>query len=174
MQWTSTSATDSVPSRVVSAKGSDVPSEIHAVTHKTRGAAIELLVRFFREEGFATPPSRIEENLERMLTDPSCWCSLAVRDGTAHAVITVSTVRYVEWGRLGEIGDLYVLPEHRRRGLGRRLIERAKDWCRAQGCTAIAVTITPLGEQRHGLSRFYATLGFEQTGRTSASATLSA
>jgi GNAT superfamily N-acetyltransferase len=150
------------------------PPEIQAVTSETRHAAIELLVRFFREEGFATPPSRIEENLERMLVDPSCWCALAVRDGTAQAVITVSTVRYVEWGRLGEIGDLYVLPEHRRRGLARRLIERAQDWCRAQGCTAIVVTITPLGEQRHQLSRFYAALGFEQTGRMSASATLSA
>ena len=149
------------------------PREIQAVTHATRHAAIELLVRFFREEGFATPPSLIEENLERMLADPSCWCALAVRDGTAHAVITVSTVLYVEWGRLGEIGDLYVLPEYRRRGLARRLVEHAKDWCRAQGCTAIAVTITPLGEQRHRLSRFYATLGFEQTGRMSASVALS-
>ena len=32
-------------------------------------------------------------------------------------LITVSTVLYVEWGRLGEIGDLYVLLEHRRCGL---------------------------------------------------------
>jgi GNAT superfamily N-acetyltransferase len=145
---------------------------IQTVTRQTRDAAIELLVRFFREEGFATPPPRIEENLERMLSDPSCWCALAVKDGVAQAIITVSTVLYVEWGRLGEIGDLYVLPEHRSCGLARRLIERAKEWCRAQGCTAVSVTITPLGEQRHRLSRFYAALGFEQTGRMSASITL--
>jgi len=149
-----------------------MPDGIQTVTPQTRRAAIELLVRFFREEGFATPPSRIEENLERMLSDPSCWCALAVKDGGAQAIITVSTVLYVEWGRLGEIGDLYVLPEHRRCGLARRLIERAKEWCRAQGCTAVSVTITPLGEQRHRLGRFYAALGFEQTGRMSASITL--
>jgi GNAT superfamily N-acetyltransferase len=147
-------------------------AEIQAVTHETRPAAIELLARFFCEEGFATPRSRIEENLERMLADSSCWCALALRDGAAQAVITVSTVLYVEWGRLGEIGDLYVLPEHRRRGLAGHLIEHAKDWCRSQGCTAIAVTITPFGEQRHRLSQFYAAFGFEQTGRMSASATL--
>jgi GNAT superfamily N-acetyltransferase len=131
------------------------PDGIQTVTRQTRHAAVELLVRFFREEGFATPPSRIEENLERMLSDPSCWCALAVKDGRAQAIITVSTVLYVEWGRLGEIGDLYVLPEHRRCGLARRLIERAKEWCHAQGCTAVSVTITPLGEQRHRLGRFY-------------------
>lgn len=150
------------------------PAEIQAVTGQTRHAAIELLVRFFREEGFATPPSRIEENLKRMLSDPSCWCALAVEHSVARAVITVSTVLSVESGRLGEIGDLYVLPEYRRSGLARCLIERAQDWCRAQGCTAISVTITPVGEQRHRLGRFYAGLGFEQTGRMSASITLSA
>jgi GNAT superfamily N-acetyltransferase len=149
-----------------------MPSEIEAVTSGTRDTAVALLTRFFREEGFAIPPARLAENLDRMLADSSCWCALAVKDGTAQAVITVSTVLYVEWGRLGEIGDLYVLPEHRRRGVARCLVEHAKAWCRAQGCSAVSVTITPIGEQRHCLSRFYGRLGFEQTGRTSASATL--
>ena len=45
----------------------------------------------------------------------------AVNRGTAEAAIIVSTALYVEWGRLGEIGDLCVLPEHRRRGLTRLL-----------------------------------------------------
>jgi hypothetical protein len=49
-----------------------LPSEIENVTAKTRDAAIELLVRFFREEGFATPRSRIVENFDRMLADPLC------------------------------------------------------------------------------------------------------
>ena len=142
------------------------------VAGKTRDAAIELLKRFFREEGFTTPPLRIAENFDRMLADPFCWCAVAVDRDTTQGVITVSTVLYVEWGRLAEIGDLYVLPEHRRRGLALRLVEHAKTWCRAQGCSAVSVTITPLGEQRHQLSQFYARLGFEQTGRTSASATL--
>jgi GNAT superfamily N-acetyltransferase len=73
-----------------------------------------------------------------MLSDSSCWCALAVVDGEARAVITVSTVLYVEWGRLGEIGDLYVLPEYRRRGLAQRLVAAAKDWCRAKGCSAVS------------------------------------
>jgi hypothetical protein len=90
-----------------------VPSEIENVTVKTRDAAIELLVRFFREEGFATSRSRIAENFDRMLADPFRWSALAVDGETARAGITVSTVLYVEWGRLGEIGDLYVAPPQR-------------------------------------------------------------
>jgi GNAT superfamily N-acetyltransferase len=146
--------------------------EIKPVTGELRQTAIELLTRFFREEGFATPRPRIAENLDRMLADRFCWCALALEDGAARAVITVSTVLYVEWGRLGEIGDLYILPEYRRRGLARLLVERAKGWCRAQGCSAVSVTITPLGEQRHRLSQFYARLGFEPSGRKSATAML--
>jgi len=97
-----------------------------------------------------------------MLVDPFCWSALAVDGETAQA------------GRLGEIGDLYVLPEHRRKGLARRLVEHAKVWCRTQGCSAVSVTITPARERRHGLSQFYARLGFAQSGRMSASATLDA
>lgn len=104
-----------------------------------------------------------------MLADPFCWSALAVDGETVQAVITVSTVLYVEWGRLGEIGDLYVHPEHRRKGLARRLVEHAKAWCRTQGCSAV-----PAGERRHGLGQFYARLGFAQSGRMSASATLDA
>jgi GNAT superfamily N-acetyltransferase len=117
--------------------GSAMPGKIQVVTGERRDAAVGLLVRFFHEEGFATPPSRIAENLDRMLADPSCWCALAVEGGAAHAVVTVSTLLYVEWGRLGEIRDPYVLPEHRHRGLARHLVEHAKAWCRAQGCTAV-------------------------------------
>jgi GNAT superfamily N-acetyltransferase len=155
-----------------SPRGRALPSEVQIVTVKTRDAAIELLARFFREEEFATPLSRIAENFDRMLADPFCWSAVAVDGKTAQAVITVSTVLYVEWGRLGEIGDLYLLPEHRRNGLARRLVEHGKAWCRAQGCSAVSVTITPAGERRHRLSQFYAKLGFMQSGRTSASAKL--
>src|SRR6516164_3551011 len=60
---------------------------------------------------------------------------------------------YVEWGRLGEIGDLYVLSEHRRKGLARRLVEHAKAWCRTKGCSAVSVTITPAGERPQSILR---------------------
>ena len=87
-----------------------------------------------------------------------CYCAF-VLDPDGHRIEAVchavSTVLYVEWGRLGEIGDLYVLPEHRRNGLARRLVEHAKAWCRAQGCSAVSVTITLAGERRHRLSHFY-------------------
>jgi GNAT superfamily N-acetyltransferase len=40
--------------------------------------------------------------------------------------ITVSSVVYVEGVALPRSGNFYVLPEHRRKGLARRLVEHAK------------------------------------------------
>jgi GNAT superfamily N-acetyltransferase len=88
-------------------------------------------------------------------------------DGQMVGIVTVTTMLYVEWGRFGEIGDLYVLPGRRMKGIARALVEAAIHWCRLQGCSAVTVTITPEGEERHGLSQFYAKFGFTPTDRLS-------
>jgi GNAT superfamily N-acetyltransferase len=103
-----------------------------------------------------------------MIADPCHWAALAWQGAAPVGVVTVTSALYVEWGRLGEIGDLYVLPEMRRRGLGRLLVDAAITHCRSLGCSAVAVTITPAGERTHGLLRYYARLGFVATERASA------
>jgi GNAT superfamily N-acetyltransferase len=127
--------------------------------------ATALLSRFFAEEGFSRTPETIATNTRRLWADPHHWIALAWRDGTAVGVVTITTMLYVEWGRLGEIGDLYVLPEARRSGVGAALVDAAKAKCRALGCSAVSVTITPEGEARHSLSSFYRRRGFVGSGR---------
>jgi GNAT superfamily N-acetyltransferase len=130
-------------------------------------AAADLLERFFREEGFAGDRETIRANLDALRNDPHHWAAISVIEGRIAGIVTVTTMLYVEWGRLGEIGDLYVLPEFRRKGIARALVEAALQWCRSQGCSAVTVTITREGETRHGLSRFYARFGFTRTDRIS-------
>jgi len=138
---------------------------IEEVTDHSRDDAVELLAQFFREEGFGTPRPDIERNLSRMLADASCWAALASGPEGAAGVITVTTMLCVEWGRLAEIGDLYVVPDQRRRGVARRMVDAAIAWCRRERCSGIIVTITPDGENRHRLSRFYSRMGLATTGR---------
>jgi GNAT superfamily N-acetyltransferase len=89
-----------------------------------------------------------------MLADANCWIALAWMDEIPVGIVTVTTMLYIEWGRLGEIGDLYVLPSARENGIGAALIDAAKANCHELGCSAISVVITPEGEARHGLTGF--------------------
>lgn len=140
--------------------------EIIPVDAHNTEIAVSLLHRFFQEEGFAGDRSIIAANLDRMRLDDNHWAAVASNKGHIVGIITVTSMLYIEWGRLGEIGDLYVLPEARGNGIARRFVQAAIDWCRARGCSAVAVIMTPLGEAAHGLSNFYSRLGFAATGRT--------
>jgi GNAT superfamily N-acetyltransferase len=141
---------------------------------RQRDPAVNLLARFFREEGFATPQHFIAEHLDLMLADRTCWAALAFVREQPVGIVTVTTMLYVEWGRLAEIGDLYVLPRHRGRGIARLLLDAALGWSRQRGCAGASVTVTPIGETRYRLSEFYRHLGFEATGRTTMSLAMSA
>lgn len=134
--------------------------------------AAALLDRFFREEGFDTPFNRIASSLDLILADTNSWVGLATVEGRSVGVVTVTTTLYIEWARLGEVADLYVLPEFRKMGIGRALIEAALAWCRARDCSAVSVVITPTSEERHGLSAYYAGLQFSDFGRTIMTRTL--
>jgi GNAT superfamily N-acetyltransferase len=140
--------------------------EIREAAKAEVDAAVALLVRFFAEEVFSGTPEAIAANTRRLWADACHWIALAWRDGAAVGVVTVTTMLYVEWGRLGEIGDLYVVPESRRSGVASALIGAAKAKCRELGCSAVSVTITPEGEARHALTSFYGRFGFVSAGRT--------
>jgi GNAT superfamily N-acetyltransferase len=100
--------------------------DIRGTGEAEKEIAIALLLRFFAEEGFSGTPETIAVNTRRLWADPHHWIALAWRDGRAVGIVTVTTMLYVEWDRLGEIGDLYVLPEARRGGVGAALIDAAK------------------------------------------------
>ena len=129
--------------------------------------AADLLWRFFREEGFIGDREFIRANLDALRNDAHYWAAVYIMDGEVAGIVTVTTMLYVEWGRLGEIGDLYVVPTSRMKGIGRSLVEAAIHWCRSRRCSAVTVTITREGETRHRLSQFYARFGFTPTDRIS-------
>jgi GNAT superfamily N-acetyltransferase len=61
----------------------------------------------------------------------------------------------------GELQELYVVPEARRRGIGRRLAEDAVGWLRTCGRT-IPIRVLVGHDADEGASRILASLGFEQ------------
>ncbi len=128
-------------------------------------AALPLLLRFFAEEGFATPPEQIAAELSLLLQGPESAVFLAWRGEQAVGVATVTTSRGLEFGLSAEMEDLYVLAEMRGQGVGGALIRAAVAWCQDRGCTAIEVVVTPEGQAAHDLVAYYQGRGFEASGR---------
>lgn len=65
-------------------------------------------------------------------------------------------------GRLGRITVLVVAANHRRSGLGRRLVTAAEGYFRTLGCGRVEVTS---GQRRAEAHAFYVSLGFAETSK---------
>jgi GNAT superfamily N-acetyltransferase len=65
-------------------------------------------------------------------------------------------------GRIGSISGMVVAAQYQRQGIGRRLVDSAEDWLRAQGASYVRVTTA--SHRAQTAHRFYRALGYRQTG----------
>ncbi len=63
--------------------------------------------------------------------------------------------------RIGEINALVVSASHKRRGIGRRLMDHAEQWMRARGITDLRLSSN--NSRREEAHRFYLALGYRPT-----------
>lgn len=129
------------------------------------GAATELLTRFFREEQFATPDDIIRRNTATLAGLDTCGLFIAEADGGTVGVATVSLEFGVEFGWGAEMGDLYVVPDWRGKGVSRRLVQAIEAFLKERGASFYQVTVTPYAQDAHDLGKFYEGLGFGSEGR---------
>jgi aminoglycoside 6'-N-acetyltransferase I len=128
--------------------------------------ALPLVERFFAEEGFVASPEQMRDQLAGLLAGDDSAVFLAWLDDEAVGIATVTTTSGIELGLSAELEDLYVLPQARGLGVGAVLIKAVKGWCRARGCSLVAVVVTPEGQATHDLIGYYRRRGFQETGRT--------
>jgi GNAT superfamily N-acetyltransferase len=124
-----------------------------------------LLIRFFREEGFNTPDDVIRRHAAIMAGLDNCGLFVAEASGVAIGVATISLEFGIEFGWGAEMGDLYVLPEWRGRGLSRRLVLTIEAFLKERDASFYQVTVTPYAQEAHDLKAFYDRLGFDSEGR---------
>lgn len=72
----------------------------------------------------------------------------------------------LENGLIAELEDLYVQPDHRRRGVAALLISDSADWALLRGAKHLEVVIAPHGLDVSHLHAYYDKLGFRDEGRT--------
>jgi GNAT superfamily N-acetyltransferase len=78
--------------------------------------------------------------------------------GELAGFLDIFVMHMIETDMRAEVAALVVDEAHRSRKVGQRLIERAEEWARQQGCTAIGLRSNVVRERAH---RFYERLGYQ-------------
>ena len=96
---------------------------------------------------------RAEVALEQAIESHDAVVLVALAGGEVVGICTAyQDLHSVRFGYRAWIEDLAVHPEHRSRGVGKRLLDAAKDWARERGATHIELDS---GDARHDAHRFY-------------------
>lgn len=82
--------------------------------------------------------------------------------GFAQCQLRRDYVEGTETSPVGYLEGIYVAPEHRRRGLARRMLSACKDWARQRGCREFASDCELTNDES---LRFHLALGFQEAGR---------
>lgn len=93
-----------------------------------------------RREG-PTPPA--DQRLRSELDDTDALLAVGTIDDTVVGYAVVRRVALHDEGAVGDITDLFVLPDARGVGVGEALMELASQWCADQGCLGIDSVALP-------------------------------
>lgn len=106
-------------------------------------------------------------DIDRMLGAPEKYVALLAVDGAvavgfAEASLRFDYVNGCETSPVAFLEGIYVLPEHRRKGVARSLCAEIEGWGRAKACTEMASDALLDNNASHHM---HAALGFEETER---------
>ena len=131
-----------------------------AAAAKDLAQMVELLGRLFEQEAEFTPnATKQEAALKMILADPKVGRVYVAKDGgkvvaMASMLFTVSTA---EGGKAGLFEDLVVHPDHRKQGIGAKLLEYVIGQARAEGVLRLTLLTDMQNERAQVL---YRKLGF--------------
>jgi aminoglycoside 6'-N-acetyltransferase I len=127
---------------------------------------LRLAREFYDEDGFTTSDADLDRNFRALFAaGGSAHICLALDGRTAVGFALTTTDLVLESGLVAELQDLYVVPERRGIGVGRRLMQDAKEWATEQGASQFEIVVAPNGQDISGLIRYYVKNGFRDEGR---------
>src|SRR3954469_14096763 len=120
------------------------------------GAIVRAYDWLFEAPGSVPPrwdPDRAAGRLRGAIESPAAEVLVADVDGRVAGICTVyDDFDSVRFGRRAWVEDLAVDPAERSRGLGKGLLEAARDWARERGCSHLELDS---GMDRTDAHRFY-------------------
>ncbi len=123
-----------------------------------------LVGKYYEFDGIRYVTDEVESGLSILLTDPSLGQAWLVLSGSQPAGYVIFTHGFdIEFGgRLALITDLYLEPDYRGRGIGRRVLEQVEVHCRSNGLRGLELQVETNNAEARAL---YARFGFEAADR---------
>ena len=129
------------------------------------GGDLPAIAELLSALGYA-PPDDLDAKLAAWLPNHASRLYVAELEERVAGLVALHTWPHLERpGARGRITALVVAEQCRRRGLGRRLVERAERAARELGCTDMEVTSR---REREEAQAFYRALGYEDASKRSA------
>lgn len=142
--------------------------ELRKMTAKTARLALPLLEAQYREHDIDMRGPKLARALRRLLPgNGAVFVALEPRRAGRPAPVGLALLSYQitveKGGRVAWLEELYVVPERRDRGLGRKLLLRAIAEARRAGCVAVELEVV---EGHDRAARLYRRERFDRVPRT--------
>jgi GNAT superfamily N-acetyltransferase len=113
--------------------------------------------------GYPADVAQVERRLDVLLGAREESLFVADLDGRVVALSRLQVSPALEYdGLVGKLGALVVDERHRRRGIGRALVQAVEEEARHRGCVLLFLTTADRRKDAHA---FYARIGYQETGR---------
>src|SRR5688572_25198272 len=122
-----------------------------------RGSDAHAIAQLTTQLGYDVNEEDAARRLSRIFLRDDQQFFVADMDGRAVGWVHVVFAEYVDAEAFVVIGGLVVDRSHRRRGIGRALMDRAEMWARERGCSIVRLTSSSTRKTAH---RFYEDLGY--------------
>ena len=138
-------------------RSADWPLSSEIQTRAFESADRDHVVALWRKCGLVVPWNDPDRDIAGFL---GCDDATILVACTGEAIVASAAVGYD--GHRGWIYYVAVHPDHRRRGIGRRIMEAAEDWFKGRDVAKVQLMIRP---DNHDVARFYARLGYQAAPR---------
>ena len=110
--------------------------------------------------GYSISIEETENNIKAILANNDHSAFVAVQDETIVGWVHVFAAIHLESGPSCEIRGLVTDDRHRRKGIGRLLVEKSKEWGRSKGRQVLRLRCNMKRTEAHA---FYFSIGFKET-----------